>query len=466
MIILDVIGPTLIALGVIAAVWYLLRHRSPAVEGGVIVRWFFQYGLLLALLIIVGVGVSGLLALVIPGDPVMARAGPPVLARRLSFVIVGGPTLFAVVRWVRRTLDSPGERTSPAWTLYLNAASLVGLFVAAGSAGDLSLAILGVEDFDPDSPARLAVWGSVWLIHYRIAERQEHRGHLRLGVLVGALTGLLVLTGGLVSGLAHLLRAIYETAAGPPLVSDLADELLQALVGAVIGGAIWTRYWLGAGLNLGRDVLWNGYVVLVGVLGGLASALTAAGLLIASALDWFLGEGADRAAVPLRRDARLAGPADRLGCGVGVPPHSRPVGTPHSAQRSRPGSRLRRRRGRPDRLGERRGGGYRGRHPGSSPFGDSPPRGSFHVGERAGPPGGGPTRLVALLVGGAAPQGGRARVRGPVDHPAGVPDRPVRSRRDRGAGRPVEPHVRTTHRRAGRRTGDFHPLRHPDTGSG
>lgn len=307
MILLDVIGPTLIALGVIAAVWYLLRHRSPAVEGGVIVRRLFQYGLLLSLLIIVGVGVSGLLALVIPGDPVIARAGPPVLARRLSFVIVGGPTLFAVVRWVRRTLQTPGERTSPAWTFYLNAATLVGLFVAVGSAGELALALLGVEDFDPDSPARLAVWGAVWFVHYRIAERHEHRGHLRLGVLAGALTGLLLLTGGLVSGLAQLLRAIYETAAGPPLVSDLVDGLLRALVGAAIGGAIWIRYWLRAGLNLGRDVLWNGYVVLVGVLGGLASALTAGGLLIASVLDWFLGDSAAGAGV------HFAEMPDRLG---------------------------------------------------------------------------------------------------------------------------------------------------------
>ena len=296
-IVLKVLGPTLIGLGVIAAIWYTARHRSPAAEGGTVVRRLFQYGLLLSLLIIVGSGVSGLLALVIPGDPVIARAGHSVVARWLAFIIVGGPALFAVARWVRRTLDAPGERTSPAWTFYLNTATLVGLFLGAVGAGDLALGILGVEDFDPRSPARLVVWGAVWFIHYRIAERYGHAGRLRLGVLVGALTGLLVLTGGIGWGLARLLERIYEAASRPTLVSDLGDELLRALVGMVIGGAIWTRYWLSVGLRLGRDVLWNGYVVLVGVLVGLVTALTAVGLLVASVLDWFMGDGSAPAAV-------------------------------------------------------------------------------------------------------------------------------------------------------------------------
>lgn len=295
MIILDVLGPTLIALAVILAIWYSARRRGPAVEGGTVVRWIFQYGLLLSLVIIVGIGVSGLLALVIPGDPVIARAGPPVVARRLSFVIVGGPALFAVARWVRRTLDAPGERTSPAWTFYLNTAALVGLFLVADSAGELALGLLGVEDFDPRSPGRLVVWGAVWFIHYRIAERYGHAGHLRLGVLLGALTGLLVLTVGIGSGLAGLLGRIYEAASRPALITGLGDELLRALVGVVIGGAIWTRYWLSVGLRLGRDVLWHGYVVLVGVLGGLVTALTAVGLVIASVLDWFLGNATESA---------------------------------------------------------------------------------------------------------------------------------------------------------------------------
>ena len=297
MIVIDVLGPTLIGVGVIAAIWYAARRRSPTVEGSTVVRWFFQYGLTLSLLIIVGIGVSGLIALIIPGDPVIARAGPSDVALRLSYVIVGGPALFAVARWVRRTLQAPGERTSPAWTFYLNSATLVGLFLSADSAGDLVLAILRVEDFDSYSPAGLVVWGAVWFIHYRIAERSGHAGHLRFGVLVGALTGLLLLAVGIGSGLAGLLGRIYEAASRPVLVSDLRDDLLRALVGTLIGGAIWTRYWLTVGCRLGRDFLWNGYVVLVGVLGGLLTALTAVGLVIASVLDWFLGDGSAPAAV-------------------------------------------------------------------------------------------------------------------------------------------------------------------------
>ena len=298
--ILPVIGFIVIGAVLFAVMVYDGRQPVPSRSSGGWRLTFFQCDLLLILVMAVGFGLSGLLALVIPGDPVIARTEPSLSAvtRPFFLVILGGPALFAVVRWVRPTRDSPEEGTSPAWNFYLNAASLVGLIMGGDSAAWMALGLLGVEEFNPDSLAGSVVWGAVWFIHHRIAERHGHRGHRRVGVLGGALVGLVLLAFGAQRGLRHVLLGwINEAAGGPASLSESGDQLLRALVEVVIGGAIWARYWLFGGLRLARDALWRGYVVLVGVLGSLSIALTALGLLAASVLDWFLGGGSDQAAV-------------------------------------------------------------------------------------------------------------------------------------------------------------------------
>ncbi len=300
----------LTVVGVFAPALLIVLYKAsvpepiPDVEGDSVVRrsvrlfsWF-PYWLLLALVIIVGIGLSGLLASVIPGGPVTAGTEPSGVALWLSFVFAGGPALFAVARWVRRSLDSPGEPTPRGWPPYLNVATLMGLILGGESAAEMAWGVLGVVEFNPHSLARSVVWGAVWFIHYRIAERYGHTGHLRLGVLIGALAGLALLASGALRGLGHFLLGWINQAAGrAALLSELGDQMFRALVEIVIGGAIWARYWFFAGLRFEKDTLWHGYVVLVGVLGSLLIALTAVGVLAASVLDWFLGEGSDPAAV-------------------------------------------------------------------------------------------------------------------------------------------------------------------------
>lgn len=273
-------GPTPIR-GYLSSLWFLL-----------------QAGSLVGLMIAVGVGASGLIATVIPGDTAGAAAEPSVVLQRAAFVVVGGPALFALARWFRRRGGPSGEAYSPVWACYLYVATLACLISGGEHAVALALGVLGVEGLTSGSVAGLWVWGAMWFIHYRLAARQGHAGHRRLGVLAGSLAGLALLTFGVYWGLRHSLGGwLDEAAGGTAWQSGSGDELLRGLVSVVVGGGIWARYWLSEGLRLGRDAVWRGYVVLVGGLVSLLIALAAVGALAASVLDWLLGGGSGPAAV-------------------------------------------------------------------------------------------------------------------------------------------------------------------------
>ena len=257
-----------------------------------------QAGSLLGLMIAIGVGLSSLIAAVIPGDQAGSAPEPPVLLMRAAFVVVGGPALFGVARWVRRRGGPSGEAYSPVWACYLYVATLVCLIQGGEHAVALALGLLGVEGLTAGSVAGFWVWGALWFIHYRMAARQGHAGHRRLGVLAGSLAGLALLTFGAYWGLRHVALAWIDGGAGGAAWQSLSgDEPLRGLVSVAVGGGIWARYWLVDGLRLGRDAVWRGYVVLVGVLVSLLIALVAVGALAASVLDWLLGGGSGPAAV-------------------------------------------------------------------------------------------------------------------------------------------------------------------------
>ena len=278
--------------GIIALIVRAVGKRGddatdPSESGGVSLRRFFQYALLFTVVMIVAIGASGLLAELIPGETVIRRSDSTT-ARSIAFLIVGGPALYALARWVRRGLADEDDRQSFAWAAYLGVAAITGLITAATGALGVAEAALGGREFEPVDLSRLIVWGAVWYLHYRLAEHEGRTGRLRLHLLGGSLVGLIMVAVAAGFGLSTVLERIYLSLFGGSLISDFGGSIRQAFVGLVIGGAIWVRYWLTVSVRLERDSLWHGYVLLAGVLGGLITAVTGLAMIVFTVLDWFV----------------------------------------------------------------------------------------------------------------------------------------------------------------------------------
>ena len=290
--------PILVIGGIVALVIRIVSNGNEGTrqESGVSLRRFFQYATLLAVLIIVGIGATGLLSELLPGGTVISRdtAGS---ARSIAFLIIGVPTLYGLAKWVSRSLTETDDRSSFAWAAYVTIASLSGLVVGGIAAAALASAVLGLSDeYDPGSLAMLIVWGAIWIVHYRIAETNGRTGRFRFHLLAGSLVGLVATALAFGFALGTVLSSIYESIFSVRLASS-GDDLALAGIGLVIGGAIWWRYWLSISSKLDRDSLWHAYVLLAGVLGSLITFVTAASVLIFTSLDWLFGDAEATAAL-------------------------------------------------------------------------------------------------------------------------------------------------------------------------
>lgn len=275
--------------------WLAMRGRTG--EGPTIARRFFQYLLLYALVVLTGEGVALLLAEGWPSAPGGGELFDQFnLARAAAQAVVGLPVLSAVMVWVRRTLRSPEERSAAAWRIYLAGAALSGLGAAAFYGFRLAEAVTGLTEFRPEYAANLAVWGTVWLIHFRLSARARHAGPLRAGAFIGALIGLWVMGWGIWRTGEQLLDLAFREISGAVGEENFRDNILRAASGAVIGGLIWVRYWVTIVAGMERDRVWRGSVWLAGALSGLTACLAGAWRLLTLGLEWLFGAAGGGAA--------------------------------------------------------------------------------------------------------------------------------------------------------------------------
>ncbi len=258
-----------------------LARRSGRDIGSTI-RRFFQQGMLLALVVLVATGVTGLLSV---ADPDVV-AGPGYLAFMLSCVIVGGPALLLAARRERRRTAPGGEGAGFAGDGYVVLAELISLATAATGLSIWAGRLLeGSFDIAPASVA--LVWGAVWAMHHRMAGRA---GRLQHGVLAGSLIGLVTAAVFGVLVLAWVFEWVYDATSGAVILVRNIGAFREALVGLVVGGAVWLRYWGMLGQHGERTTLWRAYVLLAGVVGGLFTALAGVWNLAYLTLDWWFGD--------------------------------------------------------------------------------------------------------------------------------------------------------------------------------
>ncbi|MDE0139655.1 MAG: DUF5671 domain-containing protein [bacterium] len=282
-VIFALLVPILLLGGAFVGLIAVLARRSRR-DIGTTLRRFFQQGMLLTLVILVATGVSGLLS---AADPDVV-AGPGYLAFMLACVIVGGPALHLAARRERRRGDRH-ERPGFGGDGYLVLAELISLVTAATGLSLWGESLL--EGRFDIAPAVVAlVWGTVWVLHHRLAGLRGRTGGLAYGVLAGSLIGLAT---GAVFGvliLTSIFERAYDSVTGVAVLARGTGALRQPLVELVVAGAIWLRYWAMLGQHLERSTAWRAYVLLAGVVGGLFTALSGVWNLAYLSLDWWFGD--------------------------------------------------------------------------------------------------------------------------------------------------------------------------------
>lgn len=254
-----------------------------------VVRRFFQYLLLYALLAVAAAGLVGLVTPLLERSPTLVSR-PADLARSITFTVIGVPVAVGLGLWTRRQIvRDPGEVRSLGWAAYLTVASLTALAASMVAMITVLEWAVGVQDYSASALATLLVWGPLWAAHWWIGRRLRPAPRLQLLVLVGSLIGLV--TAG--TGLAALLTTSLESLlglTGEALVTIGEDPMRSAAVQLVVGAAVWVVHWVGAGLGSRRGTLWLIYVLLIGAAGGLLTALGGFSFTGYEVLVWLVGD--------------------------------------------------------------------------------------------------------------------------------------------------------------------------------
>jgi hypothetical protein len=279
---------SLLPLLVVFVIVRALTTRGKGAIGGHPVRHFFQYMLMYGLMAVVAAGLGGLLGRVLGRGTTLA-GDETALARSLAFCVVGIPVLALMVNWTRRRFATePAEKDAFGWGLYLAVAGLTSLMVTMASLQEVLRWAVGLDDYSGTTLATALVWGTAWAVHWWLDRVVTPHGQTRLHHVLGSLIGLVWAATGLVLLLAATLRQLMPLSAKAYLLAG-DNPMLSGAVTLVVGVPVWFVYWLRTFARAQRDSVWDAYVMVAGVAGGLVTAVISASVLIYDILVWFLG---------------------------------------------------------------------------------------------------------------------------------------------------------------------------------
>jgi hypothetical protein len=299
-----VLAAALIGVTVAAAVRARRAGRDDAPEGRTWwLRRLLQYGFLLVALFSAASGLNRVLGAAVPAGRRIAGPGSSDLALGLSLALVAVPIWLLLWRVVgRRLRDDVEERSSTAWSLTIATAATVALIIADVNLVRVASWALGAADFDGWALSGAVVWGGVWVLHAWFARRPDvaPAGPLSdLSGLAGSAVGVVGLALGAHGVVLWGSQQVYLAIAGPALIEGATTTALRrSLAITVVAVAIWWWHWLRWSARATVTPFWHGYVLLVGVLGGLLTAVGGAAVVVHALLQWWIGDPeATRAAV-------------------------------------------------------------------------------------------------------------------------------------------------------------------------
>jgi len=275
--------------------------RNQLTKGGGI-RRFFQYGLLLALTIISGIGISGLLGRFLHiGTTIYSDRAA--LALDSSFTLVGVPLYIATAIWTRNTIRKDTNETSTfGWNFYLTGVSIAALAINLNSQMHLYGVLIHGDPLQGKDIAQFIVWGSVWYFHFRLHNKLGREENTSVDHLIGSLIGLGFSFVGLLKLVEALLRSVFPAETNVALVSS--NHAIEAgLITLLVGAPVWYLYWVRTAAKATKDSIWYAYVLLIGVGGGLLTSVIASSSTLYAILVWFFGDTQSESAAQYFHDA-------------------------------------------------------------------------------------------------------------------------------------------------------------------
>ena len=291
------------SLAVVAAVVYgmaRLLGAGPSFAGSShrgdfrgLVSQLFRLALLLASVVLVAEGVAGLMAHAWPRSGELL-ADPAALARSLAFTVAGVPALSGLALWTRHRLAvDANESGSSAWALYVTLAAGLGLLVAMPAWYSLLSSVGLAGALEGSSVGRSLTWTGVWVVHWRLGARgRRPESPVGIDLLFGSALGLFTLALGVGLALLHAWRVLYDAAFLTLVANGASLEVRRSVAAATIGAVVWWWYWLRNAVGGTRSGGWYVFVLLVGVLGGLVTAVIGTARLVHAGLIWVFADPA------------------------------------------------------------------------------------------------------------------------------------------------------------------------------
>lgn len=282
-----------VVIGIIVLVFRLVSKRG---EGsghetpGVSLRRFFIYAIMLVTALLAGIGVSGLIEAALASSGAIARDTASI-ARNIAFVVVALPVFVGLALYTRKRLATdPEEGRSFGWALYLTTALIGSLVAAMSLTVGFLVELLDRQEINNALLAGAMVWTAVWVGHWFVAQRYGWPERLQPHLLIGSAAGLITLAIGAGVALGSALGELYDGLFVDSVVDSGADALVGGLVMVAVGLAVWLWYWIRHAYGTERTVWWLTYVLLVGVLGGVLTAIVGMGTLLFALFDWLVGD--------------------------------------------------------------------------------------------------------------------------------------------------------------------------------
>ena len=284
--------PLLILGGIVFGVMKLMsKQDKESGEGaGVAIRRFFQYGVMLAMLVLTSFGVAGLIdAVASAGSRITVDATGTALS--IAFVFVGLPVFVGLgIYTAHRLKVDPREQQSAGWAIYLTIVLFGSLVTVMSLTGAFLAELLDDGDIDRTIAVYTVVWAVVWAGHWWAARNKGDPRRLQAQMLLGSAAGLFAVFFGIAAATTAVLTQIYDRLFQTSIVDAGIEPLAAPFIILVVGVPVWWWYWFRHGRHLNRGGLWLTYVLLLGVLGGAIAVIVGAAFLIFGVLEWFLGD--------------------------------------------------------------------------------------------------------------------------------------------------------------------------------